>query len=130
MRYGCEILARIILNELYQIMMEHHLTIEYCPKCNWLLRAAYFMQEFLTSFENELTSATLIPSKTNGSFIIHVDGIKIFDRKEYGGFPEIKLLKQMIRDIIARIKAWGIPIPPPTEISKRPLLLSINAKLY
>lgn len=88
-------------------MSDHTISIEYCPKCNWLLRAAYFAQEFLSSFEEELKSVALVPSKTNGSFIIHVDLIKIFDRKESGGFPEIKVLKQKVRDIVAPHKSLG-----------------------
>jgi len=88
-------------------MNDHSISIEYCPRCNWLLRAAYFAQEFLSSFEEELKGVTLVPSQTNGSFVIHVNGIKIFDRKEYGGFPEIKVLKQKVRDIVAPSKSLG-----------------------
>jgi selenoprotein W-related protein len=87
--------------------MKHTMIIEYCPKCNWLLRAAYFAQEFLTTFEEEIEGLTLIPSEINGRFIIQINGIIIFDRKEYGGFPEIKALKQSVRDIIAPGKSLG-----------------------
>lgn len=92
---------------LLAVMNEHTITIEYCPKCNWLLRAAYFAQEFLSSFEEDLKSVTLVPSQTNGSFVIHVGSNKIFDRKEFGGFPEIKVLKQKVRDIVAPHKSLG-----------------------
>jgi selenoprotein W-related protein len=81
--------------------------IEYCPKCHWLLRAAYMAQEFLTTFENELKAVTLQPSEVNGDFLITIDSKKIFDRKEYGGFPEIKILKQMVRDAAAPGKSLG-----------------------
>ena len=64
-------------------------------------------QEFLTTFENEVGSVTLKPSEVNGDYHISVDGKKVFDRKEYGGFPEIKELKQLIRDIIAPGKSLG-----------------------
>jgi selenoprotein W-related protein len=87
--------------------MKPSLTIEYCPKCNWLLRAAYMAQEFLTTFNNELHSVSLQPSEINGSFVISVDNKKIFDRKEYGGFPEIKELKQLVRDIVSPGKNLG-----------------------
>lgn len=87
--------------------MKPVITIEYCPKCSWLLRAAYMAQEFLTTFNEELQSITLKPSETNGSFIISIDNSKIFDRKEYGGFPEIKELKQLIRDIVSPGKSLG-----------------------
>ena len=87
--------------------MKPTIIIEYCPKCHWLLRAAYMAQEFLTTFEHDLKAAALQPSEINGSFYISIEGQKIFDRKEYGGFPEIKELKQKIRDIIAPGKNLG-----------------------
>ena len=87
--------------------MKPTLVIEYCPKCHWLLRAAYMAQEFLTTFEHDLKAVTLQPSEVNGSFHISIDGKKIFDRKEYGGFPEIKELKQIVRDIIAPGRSLG-----------------------
>lgn len=40
------------------------IAIHYCTGCQWLLRAAYFGQELLTTFgEGELRSVTLVPSK-------------------------------------------------------------------
>jgi selenoprotein W-related protein len=87
--------------------MKPSIIIEYCPKCHWLLRAAYMAQEFLTTFENELKSVSLQPSDVSGDFHISIDGKKIFDRKTYGGFPEIKELKQLIRDIVAPGKSLG-----------------------
>lgn len=87
--------------------MKPTITIEYCPKCHWLLRAAYMAQEFLTTFENELGAVTLKPSEVNGDFHISLENKKIFDRKDYGGFPEIKELKQLIRDKVAPGKSLG-----------------------
>jgi len=87
--------------------MKPNLIIEYCPKCHWLLRAAYMAQEFLTTFENDLKAVTLEPSEINGSFHISINGKKIFDRKEFGGFPEIKELKQMVRDKVSPGKSLG-----------------------
>jgi selenoprotein W-related protein len=87
--------------------MKPTIAIEYCPKCHWLLRAAYMAQEFLTTFEEDIKSVTLIPSEINGRYTIHIDSEKMFDRKEYGGFPEIKELKQMIRDKVAPGKNLG-----------------------
>ena len=87
--------------------MKPTIVIEYCPKCHWQLRAAYMAQEFLTTFENELKGVTLQPSEVSGDFHICIDDKKIFDRKEYGGFPEIKELKQLVRDIVAPGKSLG-----------------------
>lgn len=87
--------------------MKPTITIEYCPKCGWLLRSAYMAQELLTTFNDELKSVTLQPSETSGEFHISLNGEKIFDRKKYGGFPEIKELKQMVRDIVNPGKNLG-----------------------
>lgn len=40
-----------------------HVTIEYCTGCRWMLRSAWLMQELLTTFNDEMSSITLIPSK-------------------------------------------------------------------
>ena len=87
--------------------MKPTIIIEYCPKCHWMLRAAYMAQEFLSTFENELKAISLQPSEVNGDFHISINGKKIFDRKDYGGFPEIKELKQMVRDVVAPGKSLG-----------------------
>lgn len=87
--------------------MKPTVIIEYCPKCGWLLRAAYMAQELLTTFTEELKAVTLQPSETNGAFRIFINDQKIFDRKEYGGFPEIKELKQLARDVVAPGKSLG-----------------------
>ena len=87
--------------------MQPTIIIEYCPKCHWLLRAAYMAQEFLTTFEGDVKAVTLIPSEVNGRYSIHINEQKIFDRKEYGGFAEIKEIKQIIRDVVAPGKSLG-----------------------
>ncbi len=87
--------------------MKPALIISYCPKCNWLLRAAYMAQEFLTTFANELSAVTLQPSETAGQFTISSATAIIFDRKQNGSFAEIKEIKQLIRDVIAPEKKLG-----------------------
>jgi selenoprotein W-related protein len=87
--------------------MKPIITIEYCPKCHWLLRAAYVAQELLTTFEQELKGVTLQPSETSGAFNISINEQIIFNRKTYGGFPEIKELKQKVRDMICPGKSLG-----------------------
>jgi len=81
--------------------------IEYCPKCNWMLRAAYMSQEILSSFTENIHGVLLIPSEISGRYTIRIDGEEIFDRKRAGRFPEIKELKQLIRDIVAPEKSLG-----------------------
>ncbi|HEY4194690.1 MAG TPA: SelT/SelW/SelH family protein [Mucilaginibacter sp.] len=87
--------------------MKPTIIIEYCPKCNWMLRAAYMAQELLTTFADELYAVTLMPSETGGHYSIRVDGNVVFDRKEWGGFPEIKEIKQMVRDRVSPEKSLG-----------------------
>ncbi|SOD19819.1 SelT/SelW/SelH family protein [Pedobacter xixiisoli] len=82
-------------------------TIEYCPKCGWMLRSAYFAQELLTTFSEELDGVTLKPSETSGTFLISVNNDLIFDRKTEGRFPEIKELKQLVRNIACPDKSLG-----------------------
>ncbi|TDH21459.1 SelT/SelW/SelH family protein [Segetibacter sp. 3557_3] len=87
--------------------MKPVITIEYCPKCGWLLRAAYMAQELLTTFVNELQGVQLQPSEASGTYLITMDGELIFDRRKAGRFPEIKELKQLIRDRVAPGKDLG-----------------------
>lgn len=80
--------------------MKPTIRIEYCPKCGWLLRAAYMAQELLTTFTGDLNGVMIQPSDTSGAYNIYVDDNIIFSRKEQERFPDIKELKQMIRDIV------------------------------
>ncbi|KAF7879182.1 hypothetical protein EAF04_000380 [Stromatinia cepivora] len=102
-------------------------TITFCTQCRWLLRAAYFAQELLSTFENDIGEVALQPS-TGGIFIVELftnanttgntegeaeknvkeEGEKdvkilkhtLWDRKSEGGFPETKELKKRLRNII------------------------------
>jgi selenoprotein W-related protein len=87
--------------------MKSVITIEYCPKCGWLLRAAYMAQEILTTFADDVKAVSLQPAEISGQYTIFVNEEKIFDRKEQGRFPEIKELKQLIRDKAAPEKNLG-----------------------
>jgi selenoprotein W-related protein len=75
------------------------LSITYCTQCNWLLRSAWMAQEVLSTFSLEMQAVTLIPG-TGGIFEIKLDGELIWERKRDGGFPDVKQLKQMVRDRI------------------------------
>jgi selenoprotein W-related protein len=80
--------------------------IRYCTGCRWLTRAAWVAQELLTTFEDELAEVALQPG-SSGEFAVRLDGGTIWDRKRDGGFPELKQLKQLIRDLIAKDKDLG-----------------------
>jgi selenoprotein W-related protein len=81
--------------------------IEYCPKCHWLMRASWMAQELLTTFEQELHAVALCPSEVAGRYQIVLENEVIFDRKREGRFPEIKELKQLVRDLVAPEKQLG-----------------------
>ncbi|HVV03906.1 MAG TPA: SelT/SelW/SelH family protein [Puia sp.] len=87
--------------------MKPSITIEYCPKCGWMLRAAYMAQELLTTFTEELHAVSLQPSGCSGSYIISVDEEELFNRRVEGRFPEIKELRQLVRDKICPGKDLG-----------------------
>jgi selenoprotein W-related protein len=67
-------------------------------------------QELLTSFQDEMGEVALIPG-TGGVFEIRASSpegvVSIWSRKDEGGFPEIKQLKQRVRDRIAPEKPLG-----------------------
>ncbi len=86
--------------------MAPRIEITYCTQCRWLLRASWMAQELLTTFETEVGEVALIPV-TGGNLDIMVDGTLIFSRKAEGRFPELKELKQLIRDRIAPDKPLG-----------------------
>jgi selenoprotein W-related protein len=87
--------------------MKPVISIEYCPKCAWMLRATYLTQELLTTFTEDVHGVTLIPSNVNGTFRITIDEKEIFDRKQMGRFPETRELKQLVRDIVNPGKDLG-----------------------
>ncbi len=84
----------------------HIVTIEYCTQCRWLLRSAWMAQELLTTFEDELKAVSLQPG-TGGIFEVRLNDAVIFNRKDYGRFPESKELKQLIRDVIDPTRDLG-----------------------
>jgi selenoprotein W-related protein len=80
-------------------MVKPAVTILYCTQCNWLLRAGWMAQELLSTFSLELGKVTLVPG-TGGVFEIRLDRELVWERKRDGGFPDIRTLKQLVRDRI------------------------------
>jgi selenoprotein W-related protein len=66
--------------------MKPKITVEYCPKCGWLIRAAWIAQELLTTFVDDLQEVSLRPSEIAGAFKVYLDAEIIFDRKREGHF--------------------------------------------
>ncbi|KGO43165.1 Selenoprotein, Rdx type [Penicillium expansum] len=94
------------------------ISIQFCTQCRWMLRAAYFAQELLSTFSTDLGEIALVP-KTGGVFTVTIwhgavlDGeIRtqesiLWDRKRDGGFPEVKALKSLVRNVIAPDRDLG-----------------------
>jgi len=87
--------------------MKPTITIEYCPKCGWLLRAAWMAQELLTTFVDDIHAVTLVPSEVAGRYTITLNDHLLWNRKREGHFPEPKEMKQRVRDQIAPDRDLG-----------------------
>ncbi len=85
---------------------KHRVEIAYCTQCKWLLRAAWYAQELLETFDEALGEVALQPA-SGGFFEVRVDGQVVWNRKEQGGFPDAKDLKQRVRDIVAPNRDLG-----------------------
>ncbi|KAK4238144.1 Rdx family-domain-containing protein [Achaetomium macrosporum] len=96
------------------------ITIQFCTQCKWMLRAAYYAQELLSTFSTSLGEVALQPG-TGGVFVVEIittttttpnltgkttaapvqpTRTVLWDRKIDGGFPETKELKRRVRDVI------------------------------
>ncbi len=86
--------------------MSPRIEIHYCRQCQWMLRAAWYAQELLQTFAEEIGEVALVPG-TGGVFQVRLDQDLVWDRTVNEGFPDIKLLKQMVRDRIAPDRMLG-----------------------
>ena len=96
--------SRAQATKFYLMSVKPNVSIEYCTGCRWLLRSAWLAQGLLTTFEKDLGSVSLQPNSDSpgGVFVVRVDGQLIWDRTDEHtkGFPEAKVLKQLVRDVI------------------------------
>ena len=79
--------------------VSHRVVIRYCTLCQWLLRSAWLAQELLQTFTTDLEEVSLQPTN-GGVFEVWVGDELIWERKRDQGFPEAKILKQRVRNII------------------------------
>ena len=63
-------------------------------------------QELLTTFEAEIGAVTLMPG-TGGVFEVRVGAETVWSRADAGRFPDIKELKQAVRDRVAPDRDLG-----------------------
>lgn len=92
------------------------ITIYYCSQCNWMLRATWLSQELLHTFSDDIERISLHPD-TGGRFEILCNNQIIWERKQDGGFPEAKELKQRVRDVIDPLRDLGHNDRKPTAKS-------------
>ncbi len=81
--------------------------IVYCPRCNWLPRSAWMAQELLHTFADTVGEVALVPAERGGTFEIWVSDQLLWERRRDGGFPDAKILKQRVRDLIAPDRELG-----------------------
>ncbi|KAJ7762294.1 Rdx family-domain-containing protein [Mycena maculata] len=91
-------------------------SVEFCDRCRWLHRASWVQTELLLTFPPPIIGCiALLPRNSEemaGRFRVWVtlSGSApqlAWDRKVEGGFPELKVLKQKIRDIVQPGKSLG-----------------------
>ena len=87
-------------------MKNNKIEIHFCHKCKWLLRSSWMAQELMITFAEELNEVSLIKAEA-GEFYIFLNKDRIWSRKGDGGFPEIKILKQLVRDRLAPERSLG-----------------------
>ncbi|KAL7576009.1 hypothetical protein ACA910_000796 [Epithemia clementina (nom. ined.)] len=81
-----------------------NVAITYCTGCRWLLRAAYYAQELTATFDEEIHSLTLIPSRPprkGGAFLVSATQSPmttsiLWDRAVEGQFPDTTELKERL----------------------------------
>ncbi|CDR43898.1 CYFA0S13e00430g1_1 [Cyberlindnera fabianii] len=80
-------------------------TIKFCTRCKWNLRASWYLQELLQTFGEQLGEVALVPFES-GVFRVETqrddtsDEVLVWDRVKDGGFPDSKILKQRVRDTL------------------------------
>ena len=78
-------------------------SIEYCTRCNWMLRSAWTAQELLTTFNGTIGEVALVPNHEEGGIfevtLLTREGEQVlWSRKDEGAFPESKELKQLAQN--------------------------------
>lgn len=87
-------------------MSAPRVTITYCTRCKFLLRATWMAQELLTTFAEELGEVAIIPGH-GGIFEVTLDGEVVATNRDHAQMPEPADVKRAIRDTIAPEKKIG-----------------------
>ena len=81
-------------------------TITYCTRCKFLLRATWMAQELLTTFGDELGEVVIVPG-SSGIFEVMLDGEVIASNRDEKKMPEPAEVKRAIRDRVSPGKRIG-----------------------
>jgi len=73
-----------------------NISVFYCVKSKYLACASWIVQEILSTFQDDVNSATLVPSLEKGKFIVTLDNVVIWDKKERNRLPDIDELKRVV----------------------------------
>jgi selenoprotein W-related protein len=82
------------------------ITITYCTKCKFMLRASWLAQELLTTFSDELGEVAIVPG-SGGIFEVMLDGEVIATNREGAPMPDPAAVKRTVRDRIAPDRKIG-----------------------
>ncbi|KAJ5807825.1 hypothetical protein N7474_009094 [Penicillium riverlandense] len=86
------------------------IAIAFCTQCRWMLRAAYFAQELLSTFSTDLGEVALVPV-TGGVFTVTIwhasSQMPTGSGTEVGLGPDTKILKSLVRNVIAPDRDLG-----------------------
>ncbi|MES1925197.1 hypothetical protein T31B1_07738 [Salinisphaera sp. T31B1] len=75
------------------------MAILFCPGCRWQTRASWMALELFNTFGDALGEIALVPAGS-GVFEIRLNNECLHSRARDGSFPELKPIKQRIRDRI------------------------------
>lgn len=81
-------------------------TITYCTKCRFMLRATWLAQELLTTFADELGEVAVIPG-SGGIFEVTLDGEVIATNRDHAPMPDPSQVKRAVRDRVAPDRKIG-----------------------
>jgi selenoprotein W-related protein len=74
-------------------------SVTYCQNCHFLPRAAWVAQELLHTFGEYIAEVALVPGH-GGVFVVAIDGEDVWSTKAQGRFPEMRELRNLLRERI------------------------------
>lgn len=108
----CHISAQVT-SIMAESITDPRIVIEYCTQCRWMLRAAWYAQELLTTFQGQIGEVALKPS-SGGNFFVTLyskgESKLLWNRKERNGFPGMPYIAQLRHLVISLATLYVIRI--------------------